>query len=207
MAYHARPCQFVTLSPLLLCIIHGYPPRPCVVVPHRPFSPSLPRRFYRFCFPRCTSSPSLPHPFPTCLGTSLSICLPFRLFSVVHLVPAGLPVARCFSLVLSSTFLSVYFPARMRWRGDEWVRRIVIMRSHLSRLAPLESKSAAGPEMATERRKRLQTGAGGNDSVATMTMALAMAMAMAMVTATADDDCESLSARRIPLAKIGRAHV
>lgn len=55
MAYHARPCQFVTLSPLLLCIIHGYPPRPCVVVPHRPFSPSLPRRFYRFCFPRCTS--------------------------------------------------------------------------------------------------------------------------------------------------------
>lgn len=51
--------------------------------------------------------PPLPHPFSTCLSTSLSICLPFHLFSLVHLVPAGLPVARCFSLV---PFVSVSLP-------------------------------------------------------------------------------------------------
>lgn len=119
MAYHARPCQFVTLSPLLLCIIHGYPPRPCVVVPRRPFSPSLPRRFYRGSASLVVPSPpTLPHPFPMCLGTSLSICLPFRLFSVVHLVPAGLPVARCFSLVLLVYLSLCLFPREdaMAWR-------------------------------------------------------------------------------------------
>jgi len=64
--------------------------------------------------PRCVSaslvvfSPPLPHPFSTCLGTSLSICLPFRLFSLIHLVPASLPVSLSFSSVFS-----LYFSAKM----------------------------------------------------------------------------------------------
>lgn len=75
--------------------------------------PPLPRRFYRFCFPRCSSfpppRPPLPYPFSACLSTSLSICLPFRLFSLVHLVPAGLPDAPCFSFIPLVPFsLSIY---------------------------------------------------------------------------------------------------
>lgn len=58
--------------------------------------------------------PPLPHPFSTCLSTSLSICLPFHLFSLVHLVPAGLPVARCFSLV---PFVSVSLSLSISQRG------------------------------------------------------------------------------------------
>lgn len=80
--------------------------------------------------------------------------------------------AMLLSLFLSLNLSLVLFAKTMLCRGerssggDERVRRIVIMRSHLSCLASLESRRGEAREEATERRKRLQTGAGGNDSVA-----------------------------------------
>lgn len=51
MAYHARPCQFVTLSPLLLCIIHGYPPLGPVSLSSLSLLFVSPSAFLSFLFP------------------------------------------------------------------------------------------------------------------------------------------------------------
>jgi len=112
LAYHARPCQFVTLSPLLSCIIHGYPPRS---VSSFLFPGALPLRFPRTLFHRRLSigsprrllppSPlprSLPRPFSTCVSASLSIC-PF--FSPIF--------------PRSISFLPAYPSRGLSFRGDE----------------------------------------------------------------------------------------
>lgn len=143
----------------------------------RPCSSFLPRRFYRFCFPRCTSSsPSSPLFY-------VSQYFPFNLSSFSSIFPGpsrscrltrrAMFLSRSLRLRLS---LSLYFSARMR-------RVSKAHRHHAISFAagPPRIQVAAGPEMSTERRKRLQTGTGGNDSVAkAMAMAMAMATTMAM---------------------------
>lgn len=131
--------------------------------------PSLSLGVSAASFPSSPLSPPFFSPlFYVSLSTSLSICLPFRLFSLVHLIPAGLSIARWFSLSLS---IFAKTPTR---RGSQRIRRIVITRSHLSCLAPPRIQAAmARPEVATKRRKRLRTGADGNDRI-TITIATTM---------------------------------
>lgn len=162
MAYHARPCQFVTLSSLLLCIIHGYPPRSVssslsFVVHPLPASP--PRRFYRFCSCPPSYSPPPPPPPPSfVLHPSLfyvSQYFPFNLtfFSSIFPGPSRscrLTISRCYSLSLPPP-LSLREDDVVPRCGDERVRRIVIMRSHLSCLASLESRR--GGARKEERRR------------------------------------------------------
>lgn len=186
MAYHARPCQFVTLSPFLLCIIHGYPPRPvCRRFSSSPLSAtfsiflSLFYRFYRFCFSHRSSFSSFPLPifsplFYVSLSTSLSICLPFRLFSLVHLVSVGLLIARWFSLFLSLSLCEDADAARQR-TGKAHRHHTI---SFIVPGPPRIQAAMARPGVATERRKRLQTGAGGNDRI---TIAIATMLLSSML--------------------------
>lgn len=153
----------------------------------RPCSSFLPRRFYRFCFPRCTLLLPFLTPF---LRVSV---LPFQSVFLFIYFPwsiSFLPAypSRDVSLSFSSSpSLSLYFSARMR-------RVSKAHRHHAISFAagPPRIQVAAGPEMSTERRKRLQTGTGGNDSVAkamAMAMTMAMAMARTAIPPYTGDDC------------------
>lgn len=100
--------------------------------------PPLPRRFYRFCFPRCSS---FPPPRPSSLPLfCVSQYFPFNLSSFSSVFPSPSrscrPTRRAMFLFHSPRpFFSLYISSR-GCDGDEWVRRIVIMRSHLLPLAP-----------------------------------------------------------------------
>ena len=156
--------------------------RPCVVVlPVPALRLSLSISIVSVSLVVFSPSSPLPYPFSACLSTS--ICLPFCLFSLVHLVPADLPVAPCSSLVLLFASFSFCLSA-MRWRRMDKAHR----HHAISFIAadPPRIQIVAEPEMTTERRKRLQTGA----QVIMIVTVKVMVMATATEnTATIGNDC------------------
>lgn len=162
MAYHARPCQFVTLSPLLLCIIHGYPPLGPVSLSSLSLLFVSPSAFLSFLFPSLYFLLLLLFLTPF---LRVSVLQSVFLFVYFPWSISFLPTYPSHHVPLSSFFSLLSLSVSLRCDGDEWIRRIFIMRSHLSRLTPPSNSDSGGTRDDNGKKKAIANGStSDNDS-------------------------------------------